>query len=268
MNYKQQIANWFDQRTKYDDDFTYYRALKLVKLTHQYLKPQQCILDVATGTGIGAIAISHYLKNQCQIIGIDISSGMLTQAKTKIKKEKLDNIQLILGDIETMNFNNHSFDAIYCSSALTLLANVPKALETWLNWLKKDGFIAFSCYTPDSFFCPLIIKICDEQGLNLKNIHDAWGSPSKCQEQLQFLGFSDIIITTEQLGKYLTVEEAQAAWQGDWVDPQGDPLSQLPKIEKERLIQRFKQEISQKATLKGVWHELKTFFVIARKPSR
>ncbi|MGK7930920.1 MAG: class I SAM-dependent methyltransferase [Microcystaceae cyanobacterium] len=265
MQYKQQIAHWFDQRINYDDEFTRYRALKLVQLTHPWLKPQQTILDVATGTGIVAIAVVQLFNNTREIIGIDISQGMLAQAKAKIKKEKLDNIKLIKGDIEEMSFNHHSFDGIYCSSALTLLSNVTEALETWYDWLSEGGFLAFTCYSPDSFFCPLILQLCAKQGLTLKNIHELLGSPAKCQQILQSIGFKDITVVTEQLGKYLPLEEAQHAWKGDWVDPQGDPLSQLTPLAKKRLIEQFKEEVARKATLKGVWHELETFFVTARK---
>jgi protein-L-isoaspartate(D-aspartate) O-methyltransferase len=268
MPYKQQIADWFDQRINYDDDFTRYRALRLVQLTHQWLNPQQKILDVATGTGLVAIAVSRFLNNTGQIIGVDISQGMLDQAKPKIKKAKLDNIRLVKGDIEEMTFNNCSFNAIYCSSALTLLTDVTKALETWYDWLSEGGFLAFTCYSPDSFFCPLIMQLCAKQGLPLRNIHEPLGSPAKCQQILQSIGFTDLTIVTEQLGQYLTLEQAQQAWKGDWVDPQGDPLSQLTPVARKRLIEQFKEEVAKKATLKGVWHELETFFVIARKSLR
>lgn len=264
-DYKKQIAHWFDQRTYYDDDFTRYRALRLVQLTQQRLHPSQCILDVATGTGIVAIAISPTLSPKGQIIGVDLSSGMLNQANSKIIKEKIKNIQLIQADIEEMNFDIPTFDGIYCSSALVLLSDVTKALQTWYHWLKKDGFLAFTCYSPDSFFCPMIIRICAENGFKLRNIHEGLGKVEKCREQLQAIGFKDIQVETEQLGKYMTIKEAQQAWRGDWVDSQGHSLSEITDQEKERLIQQFRQEISQKATIKGFWQELKTFFVIASK---
>lgn len=264
MQYKQQIAHWFDQRINYDDDFTRYRALRLVQLTHQWLKGQQKILDVATGTGLVAIAVAQLLDKTSQIVGVDISQGMLDQAQVKIKQEKIDNIKLIKGDIEDINLNQYDFNGIYCSSALTLLSDVNKALEIWYDCLSEGGFLAFTCYSPDSFFCPLILKLCAEQGLTLRNIHEPLGSSAKCQQILQSLGFKEITIVTEQLGKYLTLEEAQQAWKGDWVDPQGDPLSQLTPVAKKRLIEQFKQEVAKKATLKGVWHELETFFVTAR----
>ncbi|MGB3654765.1 MAG: hypothetical protein WBA41_26665 [Rivularia sp. (in: cyanobacteria)] len=48
--YKQQVTEFFNQRTKYDDDFRFRLALALVDLVQ--LEKGQKILDVATGTGI------------------------------------------------------------------------------------------------------------------------------------------------------------------------------------------------------------------------
>lgn len=73
--------------------------------------PKQ-ILDVATGTADMAIMAYKILKPE-KITGIDISIGMLELGRKKIEKEQLaDNIQLHLGDSETINFAENTFDAV------------------------------------------------------------------------------------------------------------------------------------------------------------
>lgn len=79
----------------------------------EFLKPYRPahILDVATGTGDLAIAC---LKTGAEnITGVDISEGMLSYGREKLKKRSLDNrITLSYGDSEQLPFNDNSFDAL------------------------------------------------------------------------------------------------------------------------------------------------------------
>ena len=69
------------------------------------------LLDIATGTADFAIeAIALKPKN---IVGVDISNGMLEKGKKKIQKLDLGNtIKLMYGDSEDLPFENDTFDAV------------------------------------------------------------------------------------------------------------------------------------------------------------
>jgi len=69
------------------------------------------VLDIATGTGDLAINIAKNTSAE-KIIGLDISEGMLKIGKQKVAKEKLQNVELILGDSEKIPFSDSSFDAL------------------------------------------------------------------------------------------------------------------------------------------------------------
>ncbi len=124
--YKQEIRAFYDARTNYDNDFTYRRAIPLVELAQ--LQPGQHILDVATGTGIVAIAAAEKVGSEGKVIGVDFTPGMLEQARRKIAAAGLQNIELIEADAEAINFNDESFDAIFCATAIVLLSDIPAAL--------------------------------------------------------------------------------------------------------------------------------------------
>ena len=69
------------------------------------------MLDVATGTADMAIMASKLLQPD-RIEGIDISAQMLEVGKKKIEKEGLaGKIRLQVGDSETINFAENTFDA-------------------------------------------------------------------------------------------------------------------------------------------------------------
>ncbi len=111
-------------------------------------KPQK-VLDIATGTGDLAINISKNTTAQ-KIIGLDISEGMLEVGKQKIVKEKLNNIELVLGDSENIPYNNDSFDAITVAFGIRNFETLEKGLSEILRVLKPNGtFVILETSVPN-----------------------------------------------------------------------------------------------------------------------
>lgn len=82
-------------------------AVKMVCKSH----PQR-ILDVATGTGDFAIGLYNKIHPQ-QVVGIDLSQGMLDVARHKVEKSGLqDFITLRQGDCLALPFRDGEFDAV------------------------------------------------------------------------------------------------------------------------------------------------------------
>ena len=74
-------------------------------------KNPKTILDIATGTGDLAILMTNTSAEE--IIGLDISAGMLEVGKKKIAEKKLDSkIKMVLGDSENIPYPDNYFDAI------------------------------------------------------------------------------------------------------------------------------------------------------------
>lgn len=266
IKYKQQVTAFFDTRTSYDNEFTYRRAVPVVELAQ--LQRGQQVLDVATGTGILAIAAAQLVGSEGKVVGVDISPGMLSQARRKIEEAGLQNIELIEVDADYLNFSDESFDAILCSSSIVWLSDIPAALRNWYQWLKKGGLVSFSCYSETSFMTPVIVRVCAQvYGISLPNWNEPLGTPEKCHKLLQEAGFQDIEVKTEQLGEYISLGDAKKCWIGDtaWINPRGNPLSQLSQEQLERLKTSYDAEVETLATDKGVWHDITTFFVIAHK---
>ncbi|HRD58571.1 MAG TPA: bifunctional demethylmenaquinone methyltransferase/2-methoxy-6-polyprenyl-1,4-benzoquinol methylase UbiE [Ferruginibacter sp.] len=107
----------------------------------EYLKdiqPKQ-MLDVATGTADVAI-MAVGLLNPDKIVGIDISEGMLDLGKKKVENKGLQHkIELLKGDSETINFNDHSFDAVTVAFGVRNFQNLEKGLTEIFRVLKPGG---------------------------------------------------------------------------------------------------------------------------------
>ena len=114
---KQQIAKMFDTISNEYDDLnrviSFGIDIKWRKKVVQIISKKEPtnILDIATGTGDLAINLTQ--TNATQIIGLDISEGMLDVGRKKIAKKQLNNtIDMIVGDSENLPFDDNSFDAI------------------------------------------------------------------------------------------------------------------------------------------------------------
>ena len=96
------------------------------------------ILDIATGTG--DLAILFASTSAKEIIGLDISQGMLEIGKKKIAAQNLESkIQMVLGDGENIPYPDNYFDAITVAYGVRNFENLEKGLTDILRTLKPGG---------------------------------------------------------------------------------------------------------------------------------
>ena len=119
----------------------------------QMVKLQQptSILDIATGTGDLAILFAE--TTATEIIGLDISQGMLDMGKKKISDKNLDSkIQMVLGDGEKIPYTDNYFDVITVAYGVRNFENLEKGLSEILRVLKPNGtFIILETAVPTKF---------------------------------------------------------------------------------------------------------------------
>ncbi len=122
------------------------RMVKLLKA-----KAPKTILDIATGTGDLAIAMTQ--TGAEKIIGLDISPGMLGVGKKKILDKNLqDTIEMVVGDSEDLPFENNTFDAITVGFGVRNFENLEKGLAEIYRVLKPEGtFMVLETSVPTKF---------------------------------------------------------------------------------------------------------------------
>lgn len=113
----------------------YWRKQLVRELKHH--KPET-ILDVATGTGDLAIALTE-TKAQ-KIVGVDISKKMLDEGQKKVKRKRLQNrIKFQFCDGESLAFENNSFDAVSVAFGVRNFENLDKGLAEIYRTVKTNG---------------------------------------------------------------------------------------------------------------------------------
>ncbi|MDJ0617329.1 MAG: methyltransferase domain-containing protein [Calothrix sp. MO_192.B10] len=267
--YKQQVIDFFNNRTAYDDEGERHpqEAKKLLDLVP--IKPGQKILDIATGTGLIAIAATQKVGSVGYVMGVDFSPGMLHQARQKIAALGLKNIELIEADAESLELHPHSFDAIFCCSALVFMPDIPATLRKWYHFLKNGGYIAFSTPGETAYMSSVQMEICQRLfNIKLPHILEPLNTPEKCRHLLQQSGFRDMQIEIEPFGEYLSLNDTNKVflnWRGESFYPRGNPLVQLTETQLDKLQAEYRAEMEKLATNEGVWLDRTTYFILARK---
>lgn len=95
----------------------------------------QQILDVATGTGDFAIAISQKAHPDSTITGIDLSEQMLAVGRQKVGSR----ITLQQGDCEQLAFANEQFDSVSVAFGIRNFEHLEKGLSEMYRVLKPGG---------------------------------------------------------------------------------------------------------------------------------
>ena len=113
---------------------------KAIKQLAPY-KPKR-ILDIATGTGDFAI-LSAQMLQPSQLIGADISEGMMNIGREKVDKMKLNHIiSFQKEDCLNLTFEDESFDAITTAFGIRNFQDLDKGLKEMCRVLKKSGHLS------------------------------------------------------------------------------------------------------------------------------
>jgi demethylmenaquinone methyltransferase/2-methoxy-6-polyprenyl-1,4-benzoquinol methylase len=141
---KEEVAQMFDNISKRYDFLNHFLSLgidkiwrkKAVKMLRE-IQPKK-ILDLATGTG--DFAIASLKLNPTEIVGMDISDGMLEVGRVKMKKNGYDSIiSMRNGDSENLPFEDNYFDALTVGFGVRNYENLEKGLAEMLRVVRPGG---------------------------------------------------------------------------------------------------------------------------------
>ena len=135
------LSRWYDMIAGSTEKK--YRDWGLEKLAAQ---PGETILEIGFGTGHCLVALAKAVGSTGQVLGLDISDGMLAIARERLQAEGLgDRVDLHLGDAAKLDFiPASSLDGVFMSFTLELFDNpeIPAVLQECYRILKPGGRLA------------------------------------------------------------------------------------------------------------------------------
>ncbi|MFN5910257.1 MAG: bifunctional demethylmenaquinone methyltransferase/2-methoxy-6-polyprenyl-1,4-benzoquinol methylase UbiE [Bacteroidota bacterium] len=143
---KQEVAEMFNNISRRYDFLNHFLSLGIDKLWRKKavkefrsIQPKR-LLDIATGTGDFALELLK-LKPE-QVVGMDISDGMLEVGRQKMRKRKVDDvISMLNGDSENLPFEDGYFDGVTVGFGVRNFESLEKGLSEMLRVTRKGGKI-------------------------------------------------------------------------------------------------------------------------------
>ena len=154
---KEQVAKMFNNiAPKYDllnhtlsmgiDILWRKKAVKILKK----LQPKE-VLDIACGTG--DFAIEDLKSGATEVIGLDISKGMVDVGIEKVNKKGLaSKVSLRVGDSENILFEENSFDGITVGFGVRNFENLEKGLSEMHRVLNPEGQLIVLEFSKPKYF--------------------------------------------------------------------------------------------------------------------
>lgn len=163
---KQQVERMFDRIAPTYDELNHRLSWNIDKgwrkKAIKQLQPfaPQTILDIATGTGDFAILSAKMLQPK-QLIGADISVGMMEIGKRKVAAAHLDQIvSFQKEDCLALSFADHSFDAVTAAFGIRNFQDLDSGLKEIYRVLKPGGHLSIVELTqPVSFPMKQLFKV-------------------------------------------------------------------------------------------------------------
>jgi len=79
--------------------------------------PPRHVLDLGTGTGVVALALADRYP-EAEVVGIDLSPGMIEEARRKVPPELAGQVRFEVGDASALSYPDGSFDLVVLSNMI------------------------------------------------------------------------------------------------------------------------------------------------------
>ena len=171
-------------------------------ISHMNLQPQDLVLDLGIGTGV---SLNYYPKDRGKVIGVDLSSGMLREARKKIREQNRDNAVVFQADAMVLPFGDNTFDHVFISHVISVVSD-PYRLVREAQRVAKQGarivivnhfqstnrFLAML----EKWLCPLCTKLGWRSDLALQDLVRRTGAEIDYRYKLESIDLWETVVMT------------------------------------------------------------------------
>lgn len=145
---------WDSRAETYDWRYRFLRWTQKKLVSQLSFGENPCLLDLACGTGWAVRYSARLIGGKGTFYGVDNSSKMIEQAKTKSKSYA--NVFFEKSMVEKLSFSDNFFDFVISSNAFHHFSDSEKALKETFRVLKVKGKVCILDATADNFFTQMI----------------------------------------------------------------------------------------------------------------
>jgi ubiquinone/menaquinone biosynthesis C-methylase UbiE len=156
------------------------------------LRPGERVLDLATGTGITAIAAR---ERGAKVTGVDLTPELLAVARRNAAEQGFDDIEFKEGDIEALPFADAAFDVVISTCGHMFAPDQPRVAAEMARVTRPGGRAVFLAWTPEGGLGAWF-RITNKHVPPPAGVASPfqWGDPAKVSQLLEN-GFRDFTFT-------------------------------------------------------------------------
>src|SRR4051812_5875110 len=133
-------------------------------IRHMNVAETDRILDLGIGTGVSL----NYYENRGRIVGVDLSAGMLREARKKIRERGLTHANVFQADAMRLPFADDTFDHVFMSHVISVVSDPYNLIREAQRVAKPDARIVMVNHFQstnrfialvEKWLCPLCTKL-------------------------------------------------------------------------------------------------------------
>jgi phosphatidylethanolamine/phosphatidyl-N-methylethanolamine N-methyltransferase len=184
-------------------------------ISHMNMAPDDLVLDLGIGTGV---SLNYYPKDRGKIVGIDLSSGMLREARKKIREQDRHNTVVFQADAMRLPFGDNTFDHVFISHVISVVSD-PYCLVREAQRVARQGarivivnhfqstnrFLAML----EKWLCPLCTKLGWRSDLALQDLVRRTGAEIDYRYKLESIDLWETVVMTNNKSALATAMPSQ-----------------------------------------------------------
>ena len=170
-------------------------------ISHMDIRDSDHILDLGIGTGVSL----NYYPNRGRIVGVDLSSGMLREARKKIRERGLDHAVVFQADALHLPFADDTFDHVFMSHVISVVSDPFKLIHEAQRVAKPGARIVIVNHFQstnrfiamlEKWLCPLCTKLGWRSDLALQDLIRRTGVEVDYRYKLESIDLWETVVIT------------------------------------------------------------------------
>jgi phosphatidylethanolamine/phosphatidyl-N-methylethanolamine N-methyltransferase len=171
-------------------------------INHMNIRRDDLVLDLGIGTGV---SLNFYPRDRGRIIGIDLSAGMLREARKKIRERGLERAFVFQANALELPFADSTFDHVFISHVISVVSDPVRLVREAQRVAKPGSRIVIVNHFQstnrliallEKWLCPLCTKLGWRSDLALQDLIRSTGVEIDYRYKLESIDLWETVVMT------------------------------------------------------------------------